>query len=260
MRTGSFVRIGLYIALAVGLLAGCSFRGGMFKATFTRSEELSAPLAGITALDVTTEVGKIRLEAADVSEARIVADIKVRAGSEEEAQELAEMVRVTVESTGQTLAVKALKPKEFGHNQLCVDLTIDVPASLALDCTTNVGDIRIAGFSNRIEARTNVGSIACTGLRDGAKLETNVGDIRAAYVTDAPAALDFTAATDVGSIEFTGPKEISANLTAGTSVGDIDTDRPLTVRGSLKQSIKASLGNGEGQIRLRTNVGSIKIR
>jgi hypothetical protein len=232
----------------------------MFKATVSRSEDLSASLAGITALDVTTEVGQIRLEPAEVTEARILADIRVRAGSEAKAQQLADKVRVTVEPVDETLVIKALKPKEFDRNELSVDLTITAPASLALDCTTNVGDVRIAGFTSRIEARTNVGSIDCAGLRDSAKLQTNVGDIRAAYASDAPAALDFSAATDVGSIEFTGPREISANVAAETNVGDIHTNRPLTVRGWMNRSVKATLGNAEGQVRLRTNVGSIEIR
>ncbi len=260
MKTGSFVRAGLYFALASGLLAGCSFHGGMFKATFTRSEDVSAPLAGITTLDVTTEVGEIRLEPAEVAEARILADIKVRAGSEAQAQEFAEKVRVTVETTGQSLVVKALKPKDFGRNELSVDLTITAPAALALDCTTNVGDIHMSGFSNRVKARTNVGSITCTGLRDAAALHTNVGEIQAVYATDAPAALEFSAATDVGSIEFTGPPEISAHLTAETNVGEIHTNRPLTVRGWMNKSVQATLGNAEGQVRLRTNVGSVEIR
>jgi hypothetical protein len=57
-----------------------------------------------------------------------------------------------------------------------------------------------------------------------------------------------------------GPKDISAKLTAEANVGSIDTDRPLTVTGDLKQSIRASLGSAEGRISLRTNVGSIRIR
>ena len=91
-------------------------------------------------------------------------------------------------------------------------------------------------------------------------MDGDVGDIRAAYTADAPAALEFSAATDVGGIEFTGPKEISAHLTAQTNVGDIHTNRPLTVRGRMNRSVRAALGSGDGQIRLRTNVGSIKIR
>jgi hypothetical protein len=57
-----------------------------------------------------------------------------------------------------------------------------------------------------------------------------------------------------------GPKDISAKLTAEAHVGAIDTDRPLTVTGHLKESIMTSLGSAEGRISLRTNVGSVRIR
>ncbi|OHB66675.1 MAG: hypothetical protein A2Y77_11235 [Planctomycetes bacterium RBG_13_62_9] len=87
-----------------------------------------------------------------------------------------------------------------------------------------------------------------------------MGDVRAAYASDAPAALSVAIGTNVGAIEFAGPKDISAKLTAKANVGSIDSDRPLTVSGSLGQSIRASLGTAEGQVHLSTNVGSIKIR
>jgi len=259
MKTGSFVKIGIGMAVIAFFLSGCHF-GGVFKAEFGRSEELSASLAGIDDLDVTTNVGEIRLEATEVSEARILADIKVRAKTEEEARELAELVRIVAEPSGQTLAIKAVKPAHFGRNELCVDFTITAPAGLALDCTTNVGDIRTTGFTESVKARTDVGKIHCTGLRDAVDLHTNVGDIAIAYVPDAPAVLDVRATTNVGAIDFTGPEDISAGLSAYANVGDIETDRPVLITGSLKKSIKASLGNAEGEIALRTNVGSIRIR
>ena len=85
--------------------------------------------------------------------------------------------------------------------------------------------------------------------------------VGATYAADAPAALNVAMATDVGSIEFTGPPEISADLSAKASVGDISTNRPLTVRGSLaRHSVRASLGKGEGRVNLDTNVGSIRIQ
>jgi len=111
-----------------------------------------------------------------------------------------------------------------------------------------------------VKVRTDVGDVACTGLRGEIDLHTNVGSLRAAYAEDAPAALRAALKTNVGDIEFTGPADLSAHLTAAANVGSINTDRPLTVRGSLKQSIQASLGQGEGHVELNTNVGSIKIR
>lgn len=261
MRTAACVGMGVVAGLVTLLLGGCVIHTDMFKAEFSRSEDLTVPVTDLTALDVTTNVGKIQLETADTAEVRIAAEIKVKARTEEKAQELAEQVRVVAEPSGQTLTIKAVKPADFGRNQLSVDFTIRAPAALALNCTTNVGDIRIADFTKRVQASADVGTIICTGLRDEIDLHANVGDLRATYAPDAPAALTATMATDVGSIEFTGPQEISADLTATVNVGDINTNRPLTVRGSLtKHSVRATLGKGEGRVNLKADVGSIRIR
>ena len=260
MRAGLSIRVGVVMGLTALMMGGCYFSNDMFRAKFSRSEELTAPLTNITALDVTTNVGKIQLEAAEIAEVRIAAEIKVQASTEEKAQELAEGVRIVAEPTGQTLTIKAIKPPDFGRNQLSVDFTITAPPALALNCTANVGDIRTEGFTKRVKATVDVGTINCTGLRDEIDLHTNVGDVRATYADDAPAALKVTMDTNVGDVDFTGPREISAHLTAAANVGSISTDRPLSVRGSLKHSLKASLGKDEGYVDLNTNVGSIRIR
>jgi hypothetical protein len=261
MRTGALVRMGVLAGLTVLLLGGCVIHTGSFKAEFSRSEDLTAPTTDITTLDVTTNVGKIQLEPAETAEVRIAAQIKVKARTEEEAQELAEQVHIVAEPWSRTLTIKAVKPANFGRNQLSVDFTIKARAALALNCRTNVGDVRITDFTKRVQASADVGTIICTGLREEIDLHANVGDLRATYASDAPAALNATMTTDVGSIEFAGPQEISADLTAKVNVGDINTNRPLTVRGALtKHSVQATLGQGEGRISLKTDVGSIRIR
>jgi len=261
METGAVVRMGVVVGFVALLLGGCVIHTGSSRAEFSRSEDLTVPVTDITALDVTTNVGKIQLETADAAEVRVAAQIKVKARTEEEAQELAEQVRIVAEPWSRTLTIKAVKPADFGRNQLSVDFTIKAPAALALSCTANVGDIRITGFTKGVRASSDVGTIVCAGLREDIDLHVNVGDLRATYVADAPAALNVAMATDVGAIEFTGPQEISAELTAQANVGDINTNRPLTVRGSLtKHSVQATLGKGEGKVNLKTDVGSIRIR
>ncbi len=261
MRTAACVKMGLLAGLVALLLGGCVIHTDRLEAEFSRSEDLTVPATEITALDVTTNVGKIQLEPADAAEVHVAAQIKVKARTEEEAQKLAEQVRIVAEPWSRTLTIKAVKPADFGRNQLSVDFSITAPAALALNCTANVGDIRITDFTKRVRASADVGTIICTGLRDEIDLHANVGDLRATYASDAPAVLTATMATDVGSIEFTGPPEISADLSAKASVGDISTNRPLTVRGSLaRHSVRASLGKGEGRVNLDTNVGSIRIQ
>jgi len=246
--------------LTAGCHVGCHMGNDRFHVKHTRSEEMTSPLTDVTGLTVSTNVGKIQLDATDVSEARIYAEIEVKAETEERAQELCEAVRIVAEPQGQRLVVKVVKPPEMGREPLSVDFTITAPARLAIEATTHVGDVHVAGFIGAIKASADVGTVSSMGLRDAVDVHTNVGDIRIACATDASAVLDVRATTNVGNIEFAGPAEISAKLSVATNVGSIDTERPLTVKGSMKQSISASLGDGQGRIDLRTNVGSIKIR
>ena len=111
-----------------------------------------------------------------------------------------------------------------------------------------------------MEARTKVGSITCSGLRESINLRTKVGDIQVAYAADAPAVLNVHAFASVGDIEFTGPSQISANLTAAVDVGEIRTERPITVTGLLGKTVRVSFGAAEGEVDLETDVGSITIR
>ncbi|MCU0917438.1 MAG: hypothetical protein MUC88_23165 [Planctomycetes bacterium] len=223
MRTGLFIRLAV-TTLVSAIAAGCQSGGDAFRAEFTRREELTGSVAGITMLDIRTDIGKIHLYPADVEEVRVKAEIKVKAATEERAEELAERVRIVLKPSGETLAIQAVEPTGFGHDPLWVDFTITAPAGLALTCSTNIGDIR------------------------------------AEYAPEAPVAIHLDASTNVGSIELAGPKDISAKLVVETNVGSIDTDRPLTVMGNLKRSISTSLGSAEGRISLRTDVGSIRIR
>lgn len=262
MTRNHTVRIGFYTALVLTALfvGGCVNIGSTFKAKAERAEDLTVSAADLASLDVSTNVGTLTLNAAEADDVHISAEITVKAKTEEEAEALVQEVRIVAEPSGQKLVVKAVKPSGFGRNQLVVNFTITAPAPLALQCHTNVGDIRIAGFDDRVTAKTDVGTIHCTDLRHTADLHTNVGDIRAAYAPDAAAAFQASATTNVGNIDFTGPDDISATLEAHVNVGSVDTDRPLTITGKIEKSIRATLGQGEGKISLRTNVGSVKIR
>lgn len=261
MRRTSVTKIGLYVVLAMAVVSGgcIVIAGGDLRCKAERTDNLTAPAGGVTTLKVTANVGAIKLEAAETSEVRITADITVKAKTDERAEELLSGVHVTAEPSGDTLVIKAEKPSGFGHNELSVDLTIAAPAGLRLECTTNVGDIRVDGFTSRVEAHTDVGKITCEGLHDSINLHTNVGDIRATYASDAPAALAVSVSTNVGNIDFAAQSQVSAHLTASSNVGDIHTDRPLTVTGSVGKSLNGTLGDGQGHVDLHTNVGSITI-
>ncbi len=256
-------------ALGTLLLSGCVIivagdthnEDRDLRAEAKRTDELKAPLTDITALEVSTSVGGIRIETADVPEAAITAQITVKARTEEEAEALLEGVRISAEPSGRWLAVKAVKPSGFGHNSLRVDFTITVPPQLEARCTTQVGDIRIAGLAGDITAKSDVGKFDGVDLHAGkADLQTNVGAIKVAYASDAPAALRLDARTNVGDIDFSGPEHLSARVSAVTNVGSINTGREMKIQGFVGKSLDGTLDSGEGRVAFRTNVGSIHIR
>ncbi len=267
MKSNRITLWGLCLASVLAFtLSGCVIIIGgdgddHFRSEAKRTDELKASLTDITALDVATEVGGIRIEAGDVSEAAITARITVKAKTQEEAEALLEGVHISAEPSGHTLNIKAVKPSGFGRNRLAVDFTITVPKQLEARCTTNVGDIQITGLEGDIVAGTDVGKIAGIDLCGSkANLTTNVGEIKVAYAHEAPAVLRIEARTNVGDIDFSGPEQMSAKVSANTNVGGISTHREMKIRGSVGKSLEGSLDSGEGRIALHTNVGAIRIR
>lgn len=261
MKSERAPQIARVIALTLtSLYVGCCVNvGDNYRAKATRTEELYAPLTDVTTMETSTNVGTIQFAAADVAEAHIVATITVKAKTAEEAEGLLEEVRIVAEQSDQRLLLKAVKPSGLGRNKLLVSYAVTARPDMALQCTTNVGDVKTTGFAGPVQAKTDVGSIVCTGLRHAADLRTNVGNIEADYAPDAPPALNVSATTNVGDIDLTGPQDISARLSANVNVGSIDTRRPLMIQGKIQKSIQATLGQAEGQAKLSTNVGSIRI-
>lgn len=240
---------------------GCVINiGDASKAKYERTVHLSVPLQGLTELDAQTNIGSITIKSADVASCDVIALITVKARTEEKARELAERVEIVAKVSDDKLTIKALKPVALSASNLTVDLTIFATKQLNLACSVNVGTIRISDFAGQIKATTDVGSIFCEEIQAGLNARANVGSIEVRYADDATAAFIAEATTNVGNIEFEGPAPISAKLSASTNVGSIETARPLTVVGAIGRSIETAIGQAQGSITLRTNVGSIKIR
>ena len=88
-----------------------------------------------------------------------------------------------------------------------------------------------------------------------------MGKINVNYVRTALPVVDADITTDVGTINFVGPDKLSVMLDASVGVGSVDTDLPVTLIGKIsKKRLKGTIGKGEGNLRLKTDVGSIKIK
>lgn len=269
---GKYFIISLGVALTwsvIAVLAGCCIDvADIFKVKYTKTEYISVPVTDLAELYVEAEVGSITIKGADVTDCNITAEISVRAGTKEKARKLAEQTRVEAETHDGKLGIKAVKPTTLKRNWLTVDYKITAPSQLNLDCTVRVGAIKISDVEGQIRASANVGSITCNQAAADINLQVNVGSVEIKYSNTAPATCNVDIVTNVGSIDFTGPPQLSAQIDARTNIGSIKTGRPITVLprgqrselGKVGRTLKGTIGSGQAEVRLKTNVGSIEIK
>jgi hypothetical protein len=238
------------------VFSGCSSYRGEHKKT----ENVSVLVADAAELRVEVGVGSITVTGADVADCNITAAITVKAETAEKARQLAEQVKIEAYPSGDKLIVKVSKPVDLKKRPLEVKFKIVAPKQLKVDCSINVGNVSISEMNDRIKVSGNVTSILCRQVVGDIAATTNVGSVEVEYADAAPAACNINATTNVGSIEIAAPAQLSAQVSASTNVGSIETDRPMTVVGKVGKSVNGTIGAGEGQIRLKTNVGSIHIK
>jgi hypothetical protein len=230
------------------------------KAKFEKTERLSAPCAPGQTLCLQNKVGEISVTGADVSECNVTAVITAKAETEEQAEKLAGQVSVKLEPAGDKLYIKVETPDNKTKCSITVDFNITAPKQTALQLETNVGEIKIADITRTIRVESNVGAVSCKEITGDVEVKTNVGEVNVIYSKAALGACNANIKADVGTIDFTAPPNLSAEVNLSANLGSIETDLPLTVKGMLNQKSSGTIGKGEGKVILKTNIGSIKIK
>ena len=282
MKKYHFAKVSIsFLTCLVILSAGCCINlGGCFmQAKYERTMQLSAPLSPGSAFEAQTHNGSITIKGADVTECSMTATIVAQAGTDEEAQELAEQVNVTLAPSGNRLVTKIDRPTQLVNKSVSVSLDIIVPNKTDLGLVSHNGAIEISDIIGRIEAtshngkvtgdkitgtaafETHNGAIICDEISGNIKLTSHNGGIKAFYIDTAPAVCDISIVTYNGSIELKTPSNLSAKIDVSTHNGSINTDLPITVSGKISKSkLTGTIGAGEGQLHLETHNGSIRIR
>jgi hypothetical protein len=195
-------------------------------------------------LEVANEIGSISVLGGDEPGCRIVATVKSKAETKEEAQRIVDQVKLVVTPSDDKVRVSLTKPenqdKKQGQNYQ-VTLEVRVPREVQIRVSQAVGSIRLTNLRGSVEASTKVGSIQATSVSGRVALSA-----------------------DVGSIEVVAPKDLSAQVQAKANIGSIQSDFPLDMakpRGvATGSSASGTIGGGDGELSLKTNVGSIRIR
>ncbi len=281
MKKSNFSRISLVCCLSIlVLLAGsCVNMGCAMRAKYQTTEQLSAPLSAGSTFAAVTHNGSITVEGAEVSDCSVTATIVGQAGTEEEAREIAEKTKVTLEPSGNTLTAKIDKPNLKMNQSVSVSLDVTVPNKINLKLTTHNGSVEITNIEGTLDATThngkvaatNVngsttlethnGSVVCRDISGDAELKTNNGSIKAFYSENAQSICDISIITHNGSIEFTAPPAFAGQVRASTHNGSVNTELPITISGKISKSeINGTIGSGDGKLHLETYNGSIRIK
>jgi hypothetical protein len=250
----------LLIWLAGSAVICLALTGCDLKEKYERSVEMPLSISAGQKLVVCTDVGSIKVVGSNVQQTGIKAKITGRADTVERAQVIAEAIKIIVENNNDIIVIKIDKPTTIKSNWYAVDYIIDVPEDISLEYKTDVGSATVSNIKGDIAVSCDVGSITCENVRGKMNLSANVGNIKLAYAEDANNQVNADLSVDVGSIHFKGPKNISAKFNASTDVGSIHSDLPITVQGKIcKRSLNGTVGQGQGDVRLKADVGSIHI-
>lgn len=197
-----------------------------------------------TVLEVTNEVGSINVRGTDEPGCRIVAVVKAKADTMDKAKQIVSQVKLVIAPADGKVLVSMTKPEVENQGKgpgYEVTLEVTVPREVQLKISQAVGSIRLTNLKGSVEASAKVGSIQAIEVSGRVALST-----------------------DVGSIEVVAPKGLSAQVQAKANIGAIQSDLPLEVakpRGvATGSSASGTVGGGEGELSLKTNVGSIRIR
>jgi DUF4097 and DUF4098 domain-containing protein YvlB len=282
------------------LLAGCYVHigGCQPRATCEKTVELQNPLEPGSMLKVHTASGSIKIKGTQTNECAGLAKIRVHAPSQEQADDIAEQVKIAMNQTSGQLEVKADRPRVRGVSiSISYDLSVPVQTSVLAD--TASGSIRLAHLQGDMDAHTASGSIRAEDVSDGsAKLKTASGSIRIERATltscnmhtasgsltcdqiNCPDIVGNTASgsvrvsctpnssqelhadlsTSSGSVRLDLPQGFAGRVEMSTHSGSVNTNLPITVTGKVsKKRLSGTVGNGNGHVRLATASGSVRL-
>ena len=218
------------------IISGCDIQmGGWGQAKHEITVQRQAPISAGSKLYVETSSGSITITGGDVTECSVIARICGRASTEEEAQQLAEQVKIEIETVGDTLTVKAEKPPSKNRRSISISYDITIPKQTNIECASSYGAIELANIKGTTSGKTSSGSIEAKNIDGPVNLDTSYGSVKCRNIT-------------------------GDNITVKSSSGSITAE---IIKGSAQ--LTTSYGSitctdmSDGDIKLKTSSGKIKL-
>ena len=218
------------------MAAGCDIQiGDWGQAKYDRTVQRQVPLPAGSTLMAKTSLGFVTITGADVTDCNVVAEICGRAPTEEEAQELAEQVEITLEMVGNTMTVKADKPTTKHNRSISISYTITVPKQTRIECASSYGAIKMSDINANVKGNSSSGSIAAENIQGSTNLDTSYGSVKCRNISGE----ELSVKSSSGSITA---ESIKGSAQLNTSYGSI-TCRDLS----------------DGDVQLKSSSGTIRL-
>jgi hypothetical protein len=267
--------------LAAGLLTAALALTGCFAGGDITAEEViseSFPVGAAPRVVVETFNGRIDVNAGTDGQVAVEATKRGAGFTRAEAEDDLKNVLVTMTQEGDTLRIRAERTDApFVTGNTGASFVVSVPTGAALELRTSNGQITTFDVTGDVFAQTSNGEIDVRGGAGRLDLGTSNGRIeieaRDARVDAGTsngrisfrgslAEGDHRFDTSNGSIDITLPSDARFRIDASTSNGDVSTEFPVTVSGSLDDNeLRGTVGeNPSVSIIATSSNGSIDIR
>lgn len=140
-----------------------------------------------------------------------------------------------------------------------VDFTVRIPAHARVSASTVNGDLRVDGTNADIEAHTVNGDLEAYSTAGLVEAGTVNGSITVRTAANGTEDLQYSTVNGSVTVHIVSDANLDVNLS--TVNGSISSDFPMTLDGRINpRRVRATIGNGGPELRVRTVNGSIRLR
>jgi putative adhesin len=277
------------LALLTAVSAAPAHDWDSVKGSFDRTLTVTGPVD----LEVRTGTGDIKVHAGPSRQVTIHGKIQARndgASAEEKAKYFEN--HPPIDQDANHIRIGRVEDHEMTRN-VSIDYEIEVPAETSLTTETGSGDVTVEGLhgsarlesgsgdmtvaslqgdlrvrtgsgdgrihnvsGGRIEITTGSGDFEVRGVEGALELRTGSGDVRA----EGKPTGEWRVETGSGQIHVRVPSDLAFELDAHTSSGEISTDLPVTVTGTVGHgSVRGKVRGGGVLVELRAGSGDIEV-
>jgi hypothetical protein len=204
--------------------------------------------------------GGVGVHAWDRDSIDIVAKIQVQASSPEEAERMAQEIRIV--TTGGTIRAEGPSQRSHGDEWWSVSFEVHAPRKLDLDLATENGPLSIRGINGKMSLSAHNGPIKLHGVSGDVRARVRNGPLSVVLSGNHWEGVGLDAETVNGPVVLSIPENYSAKLETGTVNGPMSVDFPMTVtvQGRLNHRLNTTLGSGGAPVRVVTTNGPLIIK